>query len=91
MTPADKIRESANSIGLACNLAHSLIHEYCRDIQAAMNDGAYATNDSLSATQLQKVAKDLDYFGNRLIWLSMAVKKQRFDLVQASKHLEAAE
>lgn len=89
MTPAEKIRDAANSIGLACNLAHSLIHEHCREIQHSLSESGYATEGSLSATQLESAAKDLERYGGRLIWLSKAVKKQRFDLLQA--HMEAAE
>jgi hypothetical protein len=86
MTPADKIYNSANSIGLACDLAHSLIHEHCKSIQEALNESDYVTNGSLSSMQLQKAAEDLNKFGGRLLWLARAVEKQRTDLLIASKH-----
>jgi hypothetical protein len=86
MTPADKIYNSANSIGLACDLAHSLIHEHCKSIQDALGESGYVTNGSLSSMQLQKAAKDLNEFSGRLLWLARAVEKQHTDLLIASKH-----
>lgn len=93
MTPAEKIRDAANSIGLACDLAHTLIHERCKQIQEALGESGYATDGSLSVVQLETAARDLETFGTRLLWLGRAVVKQRTDLLIASKHanMQAAE
>jgi len=84
MTPAEEIRDAAASIGLTINLVHSLIHVRCKTIQNALEDGGWATQGSLSLTQLEAAADSLEEYGQRLIWLSKALDKQAFDLTTAA-------
>jgi hypothetical protein len=86
MTPAEEIRDAANSIGLCINLVHSLIHIRCKTIQQALEDGGWATQGSLSITQLETAADNLEEYGQRLIWLSKALDKQAFDLTTAARN-----
>jgi hypothetical protein len=94
MTPAENIRDAANTIKLATDLFSSVLHERCMKIQQALADCGYTTEGALSETQLQAAADELEAYGKSIIWLSKAVAKQRFDLLQAGHNvtpLRAAE